>query len=72
MIVAFTFTTISFAQTKPQDKPKTTNNTEKVVQNKTTQTKTVSHEATLSTKKNQDMKTAKLNNRKMAMRNNFV
>lgn len=69
ILIAFTFATISFAQTKPQDKSKTTNKTEKVVQNKTTQKKSLSHAAVWNTKKNESMKTAKTNNQKMAMTN---
>ena len=69
VLIAFSFTTLSFAQQKPQDNSKTTSKTEKTVQNKTSQTKMIAHEATLNTKNSKNIKTANLNNQKMAMSN---
>lgn len=69
ILIAFSFTTLSFAQSKSNYESKTTNKTEKITKYNTKPLKMTGHESTLKRTDKQEVGKAKVNPDKMVMNN---
>lgn len=69
ILIAFSFTTLSFSQSKSNYESKTTNKTEKITKDNTKQLKMTGHESTMKTTDKQEVGKAKVNPQKMAVNN---
>lgn len=70
ILIALSFTTLSFSQSKSDNKSKTINKTEKITKNNIKPLKITGHESTMKTTSKEEVGKAKVNPDKIAMNNN--